>query len=174
MKSFEHASPTVVSMDVEARAEELWKPVAGYFGRYEISNRGRVRSNLSDIIMQPIYSSPPGYPSVCLSFDGTRRRFFIHHLVWDAFGDGIYNRSDHDLVMTHIDGDKANNAVENLRLETLREMSSHKVNNNKNVGVNRYRGKWMSRILVKRKHLFLGVFETEEEAKIAYDEALPT
>lgn len=107
--------------------EEIWKPVAGYEGRYEVSNLGRVRSvprvlplRRSDgsILNQPRQSKILaaaqhrwGYMNVVLSDENYKRRtLMVHRLVATAF---IPNPEGLPFI-NHKDEDKTNNRADNL------------------------------------------------------------
>lgn len=76
-------------------------------------------------------------------------------------------------VVDHINGDGLDNRRSNLRLCTQRENSRNRRPNNGYRGVSWKVdvGKWRSRIMVDRKEINLGVFDTAEEAAVAYNEA---
>ena len=93
---------------------ELWKYIEGQEERYAVSSYGRVKSFYSGkkkrevpLIMKGRESSR-GYLQVCL---GERKQFLIHRLVATAFNPNPENKRTVD----HIDGDRKNNSVENLR-----------------------------------------------------------
>lgn len=107
---------------------EIWKEIKGYEGLYEVSSEGRVKSlGRKPGIMKPGLSR--GYLKIGLVKDGIKSMFRIHRLVAGAF---IPNPDDKPEV-DHIDGDRKNNRVENLRWMT------HKENNNNPVTVQRKR-----------------------------------
>lgn len=92
---------------------EIWKPVKGFEGRYEVSNFGKVKNCKSGRF---IGSDANGYLRVVIG--GVPKR--INILVWDHFGD----RPRNGLVVDHIDGNKHNNKINNLQLLTLGMNSS--------------------------------------------------
>lgn len=106
---------------------EIWKPVNGYEGLYEVSNLGRVRSLPRDVaqkngrvvhyrgrVLKSALNSH-GYERVPLSdLSGHKKRLFVHRLVAAAFlqpGAGD--------VVNHKDFDPRNNCVSNLEYTTL-------------------------------------------------------
>lgn len=95
--------------------EEIWEDIAGYKGLYQISNYGRVKSFIrqSPQILHYIFSSK-GYYKVRLTKNGTEKRFYVHLLVWDTFGDRPRNNTK--IVVDHIDENKLNNCISNLQL----------------------------------------------------------
>ena len=102
---------------------EEWRPVVGYEGRYEVSNMGRVKSlpncrRNTPMIMALDVSASHGYVQIHLSKNGKARCHRVHKLVMEAFTD--YRSKGYVLYqeIDHIDGDKTNNALSNLRVVT--------------------------------------------------------
>lgn len=101
---------------------EIWKPVPGYEGIYEVSTHGRVASvstnwrgygrRLMEQDMD-IY----GYMKVRLTKEGCRKKLSVHRLVCLAF---LGDPGDGDQVC-HNNGDRADNRLENLRWGTAKE-----------------------------------------------------
>jgi len=112
--------------------KEIWKPIKGYEGYYEISNRGRVKSlerdiwnghnyyKSKEIIMKPAPNSD-GYPQIPLCMNGKSTSIAIHRLVAIAF---IPNPNNLPMV-NHKDGDKTNNLPYNLEWCTNRDNIIH-------------------------------------------------
>jgi len=82
-----------------------------------------------------------------------------------------------DMVVDHINHNVYDNRKENLRIctqkENLYNLSVSKNNISGITGVNYLKklNKWRAYIMVERKHIYLGVFLTIEEAKIAREKA---
>lgn len=109
---------------------EIWKPVVGFEGRYEVSSLGRIKALAREIsysdgrkgrlpeklIKGSLLSS--GYYSV--TFD-TKVRKSVHTVVAQAFL-GI---SEYRQTVNHKDGNKTNNSVENLEWATYKENNNH-------------------------------------------------
>lgn len=89
---------------------EMWKPISGYEGLYEVSNFGRVKSLKfgKEKILTP--GNYKGYLSVQLCKDGKRKMMRVHRLVAEAF---IPNPNKLETV-NHKDEDKTNNSANNL------------------------------------------------------------
>jgi hypothetical protein len=70
----------------------------------------------------------------------------------------------------HIDGDKSNNRIENLREVTRSQNQMNKGRNGQNKSgcknVYFYRNKWGVKLVVNKKSLFIGVFESLELADL--------
>ena len=92
---------------------ELWKEIEG-FENYQVSSWGRVRS--ANGILKP-YRNKKGYLKVGLSKDGKCHKKRVNRLVAMAF---IDNPNDLPFV-DHIDGNKENNSITNLRWVTDEE-----------------------------------------------------
>lgn len=92
-----------------------------------------------------------------------------HRLAWlYAHGDWPAGHID------HIDGDKTNNALSNLREATrsqnLQNSRKRRDNTSGHKGVSRHTGtgKWLAQISVSRRYIYLGLFDTPEAAAAAY------
>lgn len=93
---------------------EIWKPVTGFEGLYECSNRGRVRSLVNPHknprtipkILKPA-KTRDGYLIVGLSKDGKRTIKKVHRIVAEAFLENPLNLPE----VNHRDEDKTNNSV---------------------------------------------------------------
>lgn len=93
---------------------EEWRPVAGYGGKYLVSNMGRIKSlKHASARLLTAFANNKGYYRVCLCKDGVGRHFLVSRLVAAAF----CPNDDPTGYMTvdHIDGDKSNNCASNLR-----------------------------------------------------------
>lgn len=116
-------------LNVEVLMKEIWKPVVGYEGCYEVSNLGNVRSvDRVDRKGQPrpgrvrkLLLNNCGYLYVGVSVDDKKANLTVHRLVAKAF---IPNPNSKPQV-NHIDGDKTNNIVSNLEWSTPSENTVH-------------------------------------------------
>lgn len=101
--------------------EEVWKPVVGWEGLYEVSNTGRVRSldrqgvnekghgKRNGKVLAPNYTKF-GYIRVGLSINGKKTSYMVHRLVAEAF---IPNPENLPFI-NHKDEIRNNNNAENL------------------------------------------------------------
>ncbi len=117
-----------------ADATEEWRPVVGYEGWYLISALGRIRrvkkfggAVVGRILRPHIGAGNPNSPSdsryavVGLFKDGVRKKWYVHHLVAYAFL-GLRPEGMH---INHKDGNKINNAAQNLEYVTPSENGLH-------------------------------------------------
>ena len=98
-----------------------WRSIKDY-PNYEVSNIGTVRAIAGrgikpGMMRYMCFTDNKGYFRVCLSNGYGTKHFSIHSLVAQAF---IGGRHD-DLVIDHINSDKHDNRVENLRYVTVKQ-----------------------------------------------------
>lgn len=106
--------------------EEVWRPVLGWEGRYEVSSQGRVRSLVGrrPRVLRP-RPTRQGYPMVALYRDNVRRDVGIHLLVAEAF----HGPRPEGLCVCHANDVKHDNRPENLRFDTWSENQRDRVRN---------------------------------------------
>jgi NUMOD4 motif/HNH endonuclease len=101
--------------------DEIWKPVAGWEGHYEVSDQGRVRSIKKGARLMTGIPDSDGYLLIKLSAAPRRKLAKLHRLVAIAF---IPNEGQLPEV-NHKDGNKANNRKENLEWSTTADNLHH-------------------------------------------------
>lgn len=109
---------------------EVWKDIPNYEGLYQVSNLGRVKSlsknikgrNYKEIIKVPSLGGK-GYYRLPLCKNGKNKYFYIHRLVAKAFIPNFNNKPTVD----HIDRNKLNNEVSNLRWATYKEQIANRL-----------------------------------------------
>ena len=93
---------------------EIWRPIKGYEGLYEVSNLGRIKSLVNnkgqyrEKILNPIIGH--GYYRVILCKNGIKKNYSVHRLVAEAF----LPNTDNLPQINHKDENKSNNNVNNL------------------------------------------------------------
>ncbi|WP_446027824.1 HNH endonuclease [Lelliottia amnigena] len=120
----------------------------------------------------PIHVNNCGYHLVCV----LGRRVGLHRIIW-IVGNGFIPGG---MEIDHINGDKGDNRISNLRLctPTQNRQNKSKYKNNKSgfkgvyyESAQRVKKPWRARIVVNKKAISLGNFLTKLEASQAYQEA---
>jgi hypothetical protein len=147
--------------------KEEWKRIPGH-PRYEISNFGRVKSH------RYYHGNTLGYLSVRLvNNPKNKKRRLIHQLVWESFGNKKYDGQH--FVIDHIDENKENNRIDNLRLLSNSRNVARGHRRNLPTGVTlTAQGTYLATINFKHmgKQKYLGRYKTPEEASKVYQKAL--
>lgn len=106
-----------------------------------------------------------GYHHISIDF----KRYYTHRLVW------LYFHGYMPSIIDHINGDTLDNRIENLReVDKLgnaqNERKARVHNRSKLLGVSWHKssGKYQAKISVNRKRIYLGTYETPQEAHEAY------
>jgi len=172
--------------------EETWKDIPGYEGYYQVSDLGRVKSlervvmrsngrpyKVKEKLLKPSTNSC-GYFIVSLHLNNSQKSFSIHKLVAMAFLGNTTIGSDR--VVDHIDRNKLNNKLSNLRIVTNRQ--NHKNSEWAENSSSKYHGvcaggtyacgttRWKAQIRHNLERFHLGCFKEEIEAHKAYQKAL--
>lgn len=140
-----------------------YDPEAGIFTRLINTKNARAGTKTHGSVR------PDGY--LALSVDG--RQYLCHRLAWlYVYGDWPAAHTD------HIDGDRANNRIVNLRAASAAENGRNRTRKQKRNssgirGVYWFasRNKWVAQIGVDRKVFNLGYFATKEAAAAARRDA---
>lgn len=105
--------------------KEIWKPIEGYEGLYEVSTLGRIKSlhyhNGSNTRILKPRKVKDGYLMVALYRNKIRKNYQVHHLVANAF---ICNPNNYNEI-NHKNLNKCDNSVNNLEWITRRENVLH-------------------------------------------------
>ena len=157
-------------MNSEIIINEVWRPVSGHMN-YQVSNIGRIRNSTTGKILKPV-TNTNGYYFVCLCSNGKRTTRKIHRLVGQEFLPPPEN--DDQTLIDHIDRDKLNNCITNLRFVTRsqncmnRPKQSNSTSNYKGI-YRRKDNKWRAVIHKDSIAIHLGCYDTEEKAAHAYN-----
>lgn len=177
---------------MEAKEPEIWKPIPGYEGLYEVSSWGKIKTVLryrkcsfgsTAIVQEKILHCyiQKRYFSCVLTKDGKSKNIRVHRIVYKVFVDKS-NRNISELEdINHKDLDKYNNYYKNLEEVSKRENQTHRyLQQNKSSvfpGVS-FRSdekrikRWQASVAVNKKNIYIGTFLTEIEAYQAYLDAL--
>ncbi len=140
---------------------EEFKAIENY--DYSISNHGNVKNNKSGRILKAM-SNKKGYYLIDLSKNGKSNKILVHRLVANAFIPNPENKPQVD----HIDNNKTNNNVNNLRWCTNDENQFNKCISKANKtgvkGITNENDNWRSQITHNKKKYHLGYFENIEDA----------
>ena len=110
-------------------AVEIWVPVAGFEGLYEVSDQGQVRSLMRGTRVLRPYPNKRGYLRVNLCKDGRVKIMYLHLLVLAAFKGacppgqegchGRGGRSDNRAVNLDWGSRSKNNGIDKVRDGTI-------------------------------------------------------
>ena len=114
---------------------EIWVDIQNYEGKYQVSNKGRVKSlerevsrvgfnyRLPERILSAWRGTTSLYDRIRLYSGGVGRKFSVHRLVAQHF----LPDWDPALEINHIDGDRYNNAADNLEMCTHQRNMEHAI-----------------------------------------------
>jgi hypothetical protein len=114
------------------------------------------------------YLMQDGYRGVRV--DG--KYYIVHRIIFVMHHGDIPG----NYIIDHIDRNKLNNRIENLRLATLQENQFNRTTKRntsseyKGVWFDSVKGFWKAAIRINGERHYIGQFNLEEEAAIAYDE----
>jgi len=119
--------------------KEIWKPIVGYEGLYEVSNMGNIRS-VTRTVLQPNKNGIPiayntlkgkpmklskdryGYLYCTLSKNGKRTQHTAHRMVAEAF---LECEEPSKYCVDHINTVRTDNRVANLRFVSIKENNNN-------------------------------------------------
>ena len=111
-----------------AKHDLVFKPfpidLGGYEQNYKVTNDGRVFSEYMQDFLKP-YCTKGGYVRYKINYGDRNKKFQAHRLVALAFIPN--NDPEHKTQVDHIDNDRTNNHVENLRWMTPKENTWHAI-----------------------------------------------
>jgi len=150
---------------------EEYRPIKDY-PNYEVSNHGNVRNILTCKFKVPQLNNK-NYYIVYLYKNNKQVHKTVHSLVAEAF----LEKNDKTLIVDHIDRNRKNNALNNLRFVSKAEngMNSNVSRNNTSgtcgVYFKKSTNKWAAEIKINYKKKHLGYFINKEDAIKARKEA---
>jgi hypothetical protein len=180
--------PNVVIENLEG---EVWVPVLGYEGKYMVSNLGRVKSLdrwvYRKVVNKDVFVegkllaqalSTDGYPMVTLYGETKRDKHptAVYLIEFWSFNKEIEKVKGFEV--DHIDNNKLNSALSNFQyIKTRHNSSKRSMNLRKSsrftgVSWNQEKGKWQAHIRINSKSKYLGRYDNEIDASIAYQKAL--
>ena len=145
--------------------QEEFRKIQGY-DNYSISNLGNVKNKSGKIMRTRINTH--GYVIINLQKNKVKYTETLHRLVALTF---IPN-PDNKKCVDHIDNNRQNNNLENLRWATYQENNQNQSLKKNKSGVkgvywNKMMNKWQAQITCHGKNKCIGIFDTLEEAKQA-------
>lgn len=143
--------------------EEIWKPIIGYEGLFEVSNLGRVKNSRFNKLKKARIRS--GYYSVTLFKNGKLKSVSVHRIMAESF------LADKKECVNHIDGNKLNNNLNNLEWVSYRENSVHRDLNRKTKtgesNIILHSNSFQVRVRHEKKYVQLGSYRKIEDAIMA-------
>lgn len=156
--------------------QEVFKPIKGFEGLYEISNLGRLRNSRK---IMKTFTINSGYQAAKLVKDGVRYSILIHRVVAQTFLDKPQDATE----VNHKNQEKTDNSVDNLEWLTCSENKRHSLDNGwttynepskgiklgktskfHNVLWDKAREKWVGVVRHQKKNWFAKRFDSEKDA----------
>lgn len=165
--------------------EEIWKDIPNYEGMYQVSNLGNVKSlnrfstrNGNTLFitgrLMSKSKSNNGYYTVSLTKSSVKKTFIVHQLVAICFLN--HKPCGMKLIIDHINDDKSDNRLENLQIVSARfnacKTQGKYSSKYKGVSSNNKSNKWVSKIRINGKSIYLGCFKNEYDAHLEYQRKL--
>ena len=135
------------------------------FDDYEIDREGNVWSKKRKKFMKP-HLINTGYLRFELWEKGKRIRIYLHRLLALQFIDNPDNLA----CVDHIDRNRQNNSLDNLRWSTHSQNNRNK--DCKGYYFDKRRNKYKSAYKLNYKKIHIGYYDTEQEARDAYLNAI--
>lgn len=144
---------------------EIWKPVIGYEGLYEVSSLGNVRSLWYGKKNMKLRTDKDGYLMVNFHKDKKQTTHKVHRLVAETFIPNPEGKPQID----HINTDKTDNRAENLKWVTQKEnnnnpLSKKHISTGK-LGKNRGKDHFASKSIIQftKNNEFVKIWENAQD-----------
>jgi len=146
-----------------------WKDVKNYEGRFKVSENGNLKSIIKgkEKLLNGSISNK-GYIQYTLNWKEQNKYnvYTAQQLVAIAFLDHNPN-STSGYVIDHINDNKLDNRIENLRLVSNHENTIKRYNKNQLFGTCKLKNnKWVATVWHNNKNIYLGCFNSELEAHL--------
>ena len=145
---------------------ETFKIIEG-FENYSVSDHGNVKNNKTERIIKQ--HDEHGYKRINIKKNYKNNNHYVHALVANAFIQNIEGKR----CVDHIDNNKYNNNISNLRWATHTENGRNQIirktnkSGSKGVSYDKTTKKWQSYISIDGVQIHLGKFTNIEDAKQA-------
>jgi hypothetical protein len=122
----------------------------------------------SGLVHHDAGSLASGYKCITIN----KKSVLIHRLIYES----VHGQIPRNLVIDHINGNKTDNRIANLRATTQASncQNRHKVRDDSKsglIGVEKYgvNGKFCARMMRNGKRYTIGTYDSKQDAKLAYD-----
>jgi hypothetical protein len=139
------------------------KDVVGYEGLYAIDEEGNVFSLRTHKKMKAYKLKNRGYMLIGLSKNKKNKKHLVHRLMAETY----LPEFSPELQVDHIDRDRTNNSIDNLRMVTA-EQNAYNRGNVKGYYWQKKASKWMAYIDADKKRTYLGLHTCPLLARVAY------
>lgn len=116
-----------------------------------------------------VHTNNEGYKVIVLSKDSKKKYIKFHRFLYWMY----HPLTDFTLSVDHEDNNKSNNNISNLRLATRSEQGENRNKqlntSSKYFNVYEDRGKWRAYVTINKKLKHIGLYSSEREAAIAYN-----
>lgn len=164
----------IIEQYIKFVKNEDWVDLTGFEGRYKISSLGNILNLKTNHILKPWLNSR-GYRSVTINKNGKPKSYKVHKLMAITFlshqPNGMVD------VVDHINGNKDDNRLTNLRVTTQRVNSQNSKRNNKHskyigVSFDSKRNNWIANIMINGKNTRIKSSKCELSCAVAYNTEL--
>jgi hypothetical protein len=161
----------IINKYIAFTKKEQWIDLPDFEGRYKISNFGNIINIRTNNILNP-WLNTKGYRSVTLNKNGKPKSYKVHKLMAISFLNHLPNGMNE--VVDHINGDKNDNSINNLRLVSQRENTHNSRKSNKyskyiGVSFDKRYNNWIANIRINGSNKFIKSSKCELSCAYAYN-----